>query len=229
MDWKHDLYRKVAPFVRDDAIFASNTSGLPIAKLSEAMEPGLKARFCGVHFFNPPRYMHLVELIPTPATQPADPRRSRDLPDLDARQGRGARQGHAELRGEPRRHLRHAGDDQGSREVRTVVRRRRRPDRLEARPRQERDLPHGGRGRPGHDGACHQDDAGHAAGVDRPVRGELRHAAGAQGPGRKGRVRARRRVRASIGRKARPSRSSIPARASTWTAAARPTNWSRAS
>ena len=70
MDWKHDLYRKVAPFVRDDAIFASNTSGLPIAKLSEAMEPGLKARFCGVHFFNPPRYMHLVELIPTPATKP---------------------------------------------------------------------------------------------------------------------------------------------------------------
>ncbi|HTN49833.1 MAG TPA: 3-hydroxyacyl-CoA dehydrogenase/enoyl-CoA hydratase family protein [Burkholderiaceae bacterium] len=71
MDWKHDLYRKVAPFIREDAIFASNTSGLPIAKLSEAMDAGLKARFCGVHFFNPPRYMHLVELIPTPATKPA--------------------------------------------------------------------------------------------------------------------------------------------------------------
>ncbi len=70
MDWKHDLYRKVAPFVSDNAIFASNTSGLPIAKLAEAMEDALKARFCGVHFFNPPRYMHLVELIPTPATRP---------------------------------------------------------------------------------------------------------------------------------------------------------------
>jgi len=70
MDWKHDLYRKVAPFVSDDAIFASNTSGLPIAKLAEAMDDALKARFCGVHFFNPPRYMHLVELIPTPATRP---------------------------------------------------------------------------------------------------------------------------------------------------------------
>jgi 3-hydroxyacyl-CoA dehydrogenase len=70
MDWKHDLYRKVAAFVREDAIFASNTSGLPIEKLSEVMDAGLKARFCGVHFFNPPRYMHLVELIPTPATQP---------------------------------------------------------------------------------------------------------------------------------------------------------------
>jgi 3-hydroxyacyl-CoA dehydrogenase len=71
MDWKHDLYKKVAPFVRDNAIFASNTSGLPIAKLAEALDAGLKARFCGVHFFNPPRYMHLVELIPTPATKPA--------------------------------------------------------------------------------------------------------------------------------------------------------------
>jgi len=71
MDWKHDLYKKVAPFVRDGAIFASNTSGLPIAKLAEALDAGLKARFCGVHFFNPPRYMHLVELIPTSATKPA--------------------------------------------------------------------------------------------------------------------------------------------------------------
>ena len=69
MDWKHDLYRKVAPFIGDSAIFASNTSGLPIAKLAEAMDERLKARFCGVHFFNPPRYMHLVELIATPATQ----------------------------------------------------------------------------------------------------------------------------------------------------------------
>ena len=69
MDWKHDLYRKVTPFVADHAIFASNTSGLPIANLAEAMTDSLKARFCGVHFFNPPRYMHLVELIPTAATR----------------------------------------------------------------------------------------------------------------------------------------------------------------
>jgi len=69
LDWKHDLYRKIAPFVADDAILASNTSGLPIARLAEALEPGLAARFCGVHFFNPPRYMHLVELIATAATR----------------------------------------------------------------------------------------------------------------------------------------------------------------
>jgi 3-hydroxyacyl-CoA dehydrogenase len=70
MDWKHDLYKKVAPHIAPEAIFASNTSGLPIEKLAAVMEPGLKARFCGVHFFNPPRYMHLVELVPTPATRP---------------------------------------------------------------------------------------------------------------------------------------------------------------
>ncbi|MGZ3238523.1 MAG: 3-hydroxyacyl-CoA dehydrogenase family protein, partial [Burkholderiaceae bacterium] len=70
MDWKHDLYKKVAPFIGPNAIFASNTSGLSITALSEGFDANLKARFCGVHFFNPPRYMHLVELIPTAATQP---------------------------------------------------------------------------------------------------------------------------------------------------------------
>jgi 3-hydroxyacyl-CoA dehydrogenase len=65
MDWKHDLYKKVAPHIAPNAIFASNTSGLSITKLAEGFDAELKARFCGVHFFNPPRYMHLVELIPT--------------------------------------------------------------------------------------------------------------------------------------------------------------------
>ncbi len=70
MDWKHDLYKKVAPHIAPNAIFASNTSGLSITKLAEGLPAELKPRFCGVHFFNPPRYMHLVELIPTPDTQP---------------------------------------------------------------------------------------------------------------------------------------------------------------
>ncbi len=69
MDWKHDLYAKIAPHVADHAILASNTSGLSITALSEGFEADLKKRFCGVHFFNPPRYMHLVELIPTPSTE----------------------------------------------------------------------------------------------------------------------------------------------------------------
>ncbi len=70
MDWKHDLYKKVAPHIAPNAIFASNTSGLSITALSEGFDDELKSRFCGVHFFNPPRYMHLVELIPTESTRP---------------------------------------------------------------------------------------------------------------------------------------------------------------
>lgn len=83
IDWKHDLYRKVAPFVGARAIFATNTSGLSINTLAQGFDTvtaegfgadraaSLKSRFCGVHFFNPPRYMHLVELIATAQTDPA--------------------------------------------------------------------------------------------------------------------------------------------------------------
>jgi 3-hydroxyacyl-CoA dehydrogenase len=53
------------------AIVASNTSGLSITKLSEALPEEIKPRFCGIHFFNPPRYMYLVELINTPTTNAA--------------------------------------------------------------------------------------------------------------------------------------------------------------
>ncbi len=71
MDWKLDLYRKIAPFVAPHAIVASNTSGLSINRLGEGLPEELKPRFCGIHFFNPPRYMYLVELIRTSATDPA--------------------------------------------------------------------------------------------------------------------------------------------------------------
>jgi 3-hydroxyacyl-CoA dehydrogenase len=70
MDWKLDLYRKIAPHVAPHAIVASNTSGLSITALSQALPEAIKPRFCGIHFFNPPRYMFLVELIATPTTQP---------------------------------------------------------------------------------------------------------------------------------------------------------------
>ena len=68
MEWKHELYKKVAPFVAEHAIFASNTSGLSINALAEALPAGLRGRFCGIHFFNPPRYMQLVEIIPCKAS-----------------------------------------------------------------------------------------------------------------------------------------------------------------
>ena len=70
-EWKDDLYRKIAPFVSTAAIIASNTSGLSINRLSQALPEALRPRFCGIHFFNPPRYMHLVELIATATTDPS--------------------------------------------------------------------------------------------------------------------------------------------------------------
>jgi 3-hydroxyacyl-CoA dehydrogenase len=70
IDWKLDLYKKIAPHLAPHAIVASNTSGLSITRLSEALPEAIKPRFCGIHFFNPPRYMMLVELINTPTTQP---------------------------------------------------------------------------------------------------------------------------------------------------------------
>ena len=70
LDWKRDLYAKIAPFVAKNAILASNTSGLSINALADVLDETLHHRFCGVHFFNPPRYMHLVEIIPCAKTDP---------------------------------------------------------------------------------------------------------------------------------------------------------------
>ncbi|MEJ7746029.1 MAG: 3-hydroxyacyl-CoA dehydrogenase family protein, partial [Luteimonas sp.] len=71
MDWKQDLYKKIAPYVASHAVLASNTSGLGINALADVLPEQLRHRFCGVHFFNPPRYMHLAELIPARTTDAA--------------------------------------------------------------------------------------------------------------------------------------------------------------
>ncbi|ASQ45772.1 3-hydroxyacyl-CoA dehydrogenase/enoyl-CoA hydratase family protein [Legionella clemsonensis] len=70
LDWKEELYRKIAPYVSKQAILVSNTSGLSINTLCNVLPEALRQRFCGVHFFNPPRYMHLAELIPADSTDP---------------------------------------------------------------------------------------------------------------------------------------------------------------
>ncbi|AKS42281.1 3-hydroxyacyl-CoA dehydrogenase/enoyl-CoA hydratase family protein [Wenzhouxiangella marina] len=68
MDIKKSLYEKIGPHIHADAFFVTNTSGLSITELAGVVPAALKDRFCGVHFFNPPRYMHLVELIPHAGT-----------------------------------------------------------------------------------------------------------------------------------------------------------------
>ena len=71
LDWKRDLYERIAPHLPPRAILASNTSGLSLASLSGAVPAALRPRFCGIHFFNPPRYMYLVEVIAAPETDAA--------------------------------------------------------------------------------------------------------------------------------------------------------------
>lgn len=64
LDWKVDLFHKIAPHLNANAIVASNTSGLSIEDLAAAVPASIQPNFCGIHFFNPPRYMPLIELIP---------------------------------------------------------------------------------------------------------------------------------------------------------------------
>ncbi|MCK7592971.1 3-hydroxyacyl-CoA dehydrogenase/enoyl-CoA hydratase family protein [Pseudomarimonas salicorniae] len=71
MDWKLDLYKKIGPHIAPHAVVASNTSGLSINAMADALDAKVQPRFCGVHFFNPPRYMHLAELIPCKNTDKA--------------------------------------------------------------------------------------------------------------------------------------------------------------
>ena len=63
LEWKHNLYKKISPYLRNDALITSNTSGLSASMLVEGMDESIKKRFFITHFFNPPRYMKLVEII----------------------------------------------------------------------------------------------------------------------------------------------------------------------
>ncbi|MCG8473765.1 MAG: 3-hydroxyacyl-CoA dehydrogenase/enoyl-CoA hydratase family protein [Desulfobacterales bacterium] len=61
---KQELFARIDKVRKEDAIISSNTSGIPLAKISEGLSSGFKEHFLGTHFFNPVRYMHLLELIP---------------------------------------------------------------------------------------------------------------------------------------------------------------------
>ncbi|HLV34715.1 MAG TPA: 3-hydroxyacyl-CoA dehydrogenase family protein, partial [Spirillospora sp.] len=64
LDIKQNLMAKLARIVRPPTIISTNTSGLPIAQIGEPLAEDQQRRFLGTHFFNPPRYLHLLELIP---------------------------------------------------------------------------------------------------------------------------------------------------------------------
>lgn len=70
LDIKRSLYEKVEEHRKPGSVIASNTSGIPLKLLAEGRSEDFRAHFLGMHFFNPPRYMHLVELIRTEWTKP---------------------------------------------------------------------------------------------------------------------------------------------------------------
>jgi len=70
LDIKRDLLRKVETVRRPGTIITTNTSGLPVGKIAEDFPEDFRRCWFGTHFFNPPRYMRLLEIIPTPETDP---------------------------------------------------------------------------------------------------------------------------------------------------------------
>ena len=164
MDWKHDLYKKIAPYVPDSRDLRQQHLG-PVHQCAGRSAAGRNCvrRFCGMHFFNPPRYMHLVELIPDTAD------RSDVLDGLEAFLTTTLGKGVVHAKDTPN----FIGNRIGvfsmlatmhhTAAVQARLRCGRRPHRPGHRPPEERDLPHRRRGRPGHHGPRHQDHGRHAA------------------------------------------------------------------
>ena len=70
LDIKQQIFEKVEKYRKPGSIVSSNTSSIPISQLSEGRSEEFKKHFCGTHFFNPPRYLRLLEIIPIAETQP---------------------------------------------------------------------------------------------------------------------------------------------------------------
>ena len=87
LDAKRELLKRVEQVRRADAVVSSNTSGIPIRSIADGRDDGFRRHFLGTHFFNPPRYLPLVEVIPTADTDPAVV--SRVSRFLDVRLGKG--------------------------------------------------------------------------------------------------------------------------------------------
>ena len=79
LDIKHKLFAEVEKNMKPGAVIASNTSGIPITSIAEPFSDEFKKHFVGVHFFNPPRYMKFVEVIPTADTDKRSRKRSRRI------------------------------------------------------------------------------------------------------------------------------------------------------
>jgi len=70
LDIKQSIFTEVEKYRKPGTLITSNTSGIPIHLMAEGRSPDFQKHFCGTHFFNPPRYLRLLEIIPTPHTDP---------------------------------------------------------------------------------------------------------------------------------------------------------------
>ena len=70
LDIKKQVFEQVEKFRKPGTLISSNTSGIPIHLMAEGRSEDFKKHFCGTHFFNPPRYLRLLEIIPTEFTAP---------------------------------------------------------------------------------------------------------------------------------------------------------------
>ena len=114
LEIKRTLLKKVEAIRKPGTIVTTNTSGLPVGKIAEGFSDDFRRAWFGTHFFNPPRYMRLLEIIPDPETDRAADRRRRSLLRCAAGQGRRNGERHSELYRQPDRHVfgaeRHAAD-----------------------------------------------------------------------------------------------------------------------
>ncbi len=163
LDWKLDLYKKIAPYLSDSAVVASNylRAIYPCARRSPAR---LAAPALQRHPLLQPAALHGSGRVdPGSRNRSQGVGRTGIFPDHHARQRRRLREGHAELHRQPHRRVLDPGHDAPYGFVQARLRPRRCADRPGARAAEERDLSHRRRGRPRHDGARDQDDGGHAA------------------------------------------------------------------
>lgn len=84
---KQQLMARIETIVREDAVVSTNTSGLPIHAIAQNCSDSFRKRFLGTHFFNPPRYLKLLELIPTPDTDPQVLERVREFGEFHLGKG----------------------------------------------------------------------------------------------------------------------------------------------
>ena len=83
LDVKRELWGKVAALCTPEAILSTNTSGIPLAMITDGFSIGFRQQFLGTHFFNPPRYLHLCEVIRRPNCESSNT----PIPILGARFG----------------------------------------------------------------------------------------------------------------------------------------------